>query len=191
VNTPTPQGYNKQPFPFDNFYSSSFFDLQNILIMELTQTSGALATKTQRFLRLLGIAFLIFISLNLGISTLFELMGVVFEQPYLDELSRTELFIIGVVVAPILESGLIIGILWLVQLFAPRSVALILMAAAFGALHISPGVHWGVVGVTIIMGYLLGYYYYKTRSQKLSGFWFITILHALNNLTAFLINGMM
>lgn len=159
--------------------------------MELTPVRISSGIKIQRFFRLLGIAFLIFMSLNLGISTLFEAMGVVFEQPYLDELSRTELLVTGVGIAPLLESGLIIGILWLANLIVPRIAALIIAAVIFGALHISPGVHWGVVGTTAILGYLFGYFYYQARSQKLSGFWFITILHALNNFVAFGINGML
>lgn len=159
--------------------------------MELTQQSFSLRDKTVSFLKILGIAYLAMNLFNFSISGLFELFGVSFEQPYLDQLNRTELVIIGAVITPLLESVLIVGILWLVQLFAPRPIAMLAVGLVFGALHISPGVHWGVILGTAIMGYLFTHFYYQARERGLSGFWLITLLHALSNLTAFAVNGML
>ncbi|HKK77730.1 MAG TPA: CPBP family intramembrane glutamic endopeptidase [Saprospiraceae bacterium] len=159
--------------------------------MELTTQSYSLRSKTISFFKILSVAYLAMNLFNFSLSGLFELFGVSFEQPYLNQLNSTELVIIGAVIAPLLESVLIVGILWLVQLFAPRLVAMLAVGLVFGALHISPGVHWGVVLGTAIMGYLFTHFYHQTRERGLSGFWLITLLHTLNNLTAFAVNGML
>lgn len=159
--------------------------------MELIPPSFLLKNRTASFFKMLGSAYLILITFHLTTSSVFKAMGVIFEQPYLNDLTVTEVLVFGVGVAPLLESALIIGILWLVRLFAPRIAALLVMAAIFGAMHIAPGVHGGVALTTVVMGYLFGHFYYKAQDNTLSGFWLITIVHALNNLSALGIHGVL
>lgn len=158
--------------------------------MELTQPPLTLKQKTVSFLKIMSIAYLIILAFSLCLSGIFDLFGIELKQPYMEDMPRSFLLVTGVVLAPIFETAIMVGLLWLFRLFAPQWVAMTLTALIFGALHISEGVHWGVIVGTSVTGYLFCYFYYRGIQERLSGFWLMVMIHALYNFTAMTLNGM-
>lgn len=158
--------------------------------MEITQPPSTFKQKAITFLKLAGIAYLIITAFSLSLTGIFELFGIELKQPYMEDIPPSALFIIGVILAPILETAIMVGILWLVRLFASKVVAMIATAIAFSALHIAEGVHWGVLLGTGVIGYLFCYFYYRGKNQQVNGFWLMALIHALYNCTALALNGM-
>ncbi len=87
------------------------------------------------------------------------------------------MFLSIVVIAPLLEEVLCRGILLpaLLRKRSPRS-SIVISAVFFGLLHLNPA---HVIAATIL-GLVLGYVYYRTRSLAL-----VVGLHAVNNLVAY------
>lgn len=136
---------------------------------------------TETFFKLLGSAFLVFISLRIFAGILILLFRTLPKQPYLEDLSSENLLLLALVLSPILESLLIIGLLWLFTRFTSRQIAMVATALLFGSLHYDQGVTWLTLLITSIMGYLFTYYYYLARARGVSGYWLIVLIHLVSN----------
>ncbi|GAB3237211.1 hypothetical protein GCM10027346_28500 [Hymenobacter seoulensis] len=101
------------------------------------------------------------------------------QQRFFEELVHEPVaaFLVGVVAVPILEEVLFRGVILQALLRAYRPwVAIGQSALLFGIIHFNPAQSLG----TALIGVVLGWLYYRTRSL-----WLCISIHALNNLLAF------
>ncbi|HKK77731.1 MAG TPA: CPBP family intramembrane glutamic endopeptidase [Saprospiraceae bacterium] len=149
--------------------------------METIHQKKTTLYKTVIFLKLLISSLVSLLILRIAFIALTVMSTVQPEQPYTQESSPSELLLLALVVAPVLESLLIIGMLWITTHFTSRKLAMIITALIFGVMHLAPGVTWVVIVMTASLGYIFTYYYYKARSRGVSGYWLIVIIHFLSN----------
>ncbi|HTE23884.1 lysostaphin resistance A-like protein [Flavitalea sp.] len=103
--------------------------------------------------------------------------------------SITEHFITAVIVAPIIETYIFQkGIIDFTRLTikASKLISVLLSATAFAFTH-TYSIQY--VAVTFILGMLYGIIYLSFIEKKADAFWHLTIIHALYNLFAFVMNN--
>lgn len=162
-----------------NFKIPMYFSKQ--LDMESTDQKKTLIEKLLPFIKLFWSAFFMLIALRLILAIIIAVSGAKPQQPYLDDYSTSELLFYGLIKAPLIESIIIVALLWLFTRFTSRRIAMIGTAIIFGVLHLAPGVNFMVVFISASIGYLFIYLYYKARSKGLSGYWLIVVIHSLDN----------
>ncbi|WP_045688190.1 CPBP family intramembrane glutamic endopeptidase [Hymenobacter sp. AT01-02] len=116
----------------------------------------------------------------LGVLSVVQLLGLPdLASNYFKELVRTPVvaFLLGVVIAPVLEELVFRGVILqgLLRAYKPW-IAIGQSALLFGIIHFNPAQSINAA----LIGMLLGWLYYRTRSL-----WLCMTVHALNNLVAF------
>lgn len=149
--------------------------------MESTTRSARLWQQTSTFLQLLFHAMAIVMGIRIVVVIIIALTGHYPQQPYLEEFTEKELLFFGLIVAPLLESLLIIGFLWLFTRRLNQEVATLLTAAIFGLLHLDTGVDGFTVLMISLAGYIYIRFYYKARQRGISGYWLMVVIHLLDN----------
>lgn len=101
--------------------------------------------------------------------------------------SKTELFIVVVVVAPLIETFIFqFLIFYLMSLLTKNKIAILLTSALLFGLSHSYSLLYILSGC--MGGLLLGYAYLIFQVRKKYSFWTVSVIHSLNNLYLFLID---
>lgn len=125
----------------------------------------------------------------LFLGNIFDLFVDQPKQEYLDELSSEELLIMGVIFAPLLESLLIILVIYIFQTFTKNTITTIIVTGIlFGLGHYAPGESWTTPIVLAVSGMIYTVFYLKAKNQQVSGYVTIAVMHGISNLLMILPN---
>jgi len=137
----------------------------------------------------LKLTYLIFQGTAINIISM-VIIGSVFDQfidqpkqEYLDNLSKSELIILGVFFAPLIESLLLISVILILNKITKNSIIVIVITGIlFGLGHYVPGENWSTPIILTVSGVIYATYYIKAKGKKVSGYLTIFFIHAISNL---------
>jgi membrane protease YdiL (CAAX protease family) len=133
------------------------------------------------FLQWLSLSFLAVIGLKIMLAIIYALTGIVPMQPHLESYPLGELLFEGLIKAPLIESIVIIGLLYMFTRYMSQKTAMILTAILFGLMHLASGVNGMTILACTLSGYLYTYFYYQAQSRGISGYWLMVFVHFFDN----------